>query len=59
MKLDIKTLITIVTFAATMGGFYYTTQLRLDHLEENITSIEKKIKHIKKTKAPRKKVKIK
>ena len=59
MKLDIKTLITIITFAATMGGFYYTTQLRLDHLEENIASIEKKIKHIKKTKAPKKKAKIK
>ena len=57
MKLDIKTLITIITFAATMGGFYYTTQLRLDHLEENITSIEKKIKHIKKTKAPKKRLK--
>ena len=58
MKLDIKTLITIVTFAATMGGFYYTTQLRLNHLEENVASIEKKIKHIKKSKTPRKKVKV-
>ncbi len=57
MKLDIKTLITIVTFAATMGGFYYTTQLRLSHLEENVAGIEKKIKHIKKSKTPRKKVK--
>jgi len=55
MKLDIKTLITLITFAATMGGFYYTTQLRLDHVEENITSIEKQIKRLKRAK----KVKIK
>jgi len=48
MKLDIKTLITIVTFAATMGGFYYSTQLRLDHLESKVTQVEKQIKQIKK-----------
>jgi len=48
MKLDIKTLITIVTFAATMGGFYYSTQLRLDHLEESVVSVEKQIKQLKK-----------
>ena len=50
MKLDIKTLITIVTFAATMGGFYYSTQLRLDHLEENVSNVEKQIKQLKKQK---------
>ena len=50
MKLDIKTLITIVTFAATMGGFYYSTQLRLDHLEENVLSVEKQIKQLKRQK---------
>lgn len=47
MKLDIKTLITIITFAATMGGFYYSTQLRLDHLEDKVTGIEKQIKQLK------------
>jgi len=47
MKLDVKALITIVTFAATMGGFYYSTQLRLDSLEENVSAVEKKIKQIK------------
>ena len=50
MKLDIKTLITIITFAATMGGFYYSTQIRLDHLEDKVAGIEKQIKQIKKTK---------
>jgi len=47
MKLDIKTIITIVTFAATLGGFYYSTQLRLDHLEGSVQGIEKQVKTIK------------
>ncbi len=50
MKIDIKTLITIVTFAATMGGFYYSTQLRLEHLENSVSSVEKQIKQLKKQK---------
>jgi len=41
MKLDIKTLITIITLAVTLGGFYYSTQLRLDHLEDNLALVEK------------------
>ena len=48
VKLDIKTVITIVAFAVTMGGFYYTTQLRLDNLEGNVMSVEKQLKIIKK-----------
>jgi uncharacterized protein YneF (UPF0154 family) len=47
MNLDIKTLITIITFAAAMGGFYYSTQLRLDHLEENIQTLQKQVKIVK------------
>ena len=58
MKLDIKTLITIVTFAATMGGFYYTTQLRLSHLEENVASIEKKLSTSKRQKLQEKRLKL-
>jgi len=50
MKLDIKTLITVVTFAATMGGFYYSTQMRLDHLEASVTTVEKQIKQLKRQK---------
>ena len=53
VKVDIKVLITIVTFAATMGGFYYSTQLRLNHLEENVASMEKQIKQLKKKKKAR------
>ena len=50
MKIDLKIFITLVTFAATMGGFYYTTQMRLDNLEKSIKSVEKQIKQIKKKK---------
>ena len=46
LNLDLKTLITIVTFAAVIGGFYYTTQDRLTHLEENVVQLQKQIKRI-------------
>jgi len=46
MKLDIKTLITLFTFAATLGGFYYTTQIRLDNLEQEVTQVKKQIKRL-------------
>ena len=32
-KMDIKLLITVFAIAAGLGGFYYTTQLRLDRVE--------------------------
>ena len=44
LDLDLKTLITIATFAAAMGGFYYTTQDRLTHLEEDVVQLQKQIK---------------
>tara|TARA_B100000427_G_C15178587_1_gene450517 strand:- start:424 stop:582 length:159 start_codon:yes stop_codon:yes gene_type:complete len=46
MKLDIKTLISLLTIAAVLGGFYYTTQNRLDSLEQEVTSLKKQIKRI-------------
>ena len=36
IKIDIKTLITLLTIAATLGGFYYSTQSRIDDLEKEI-----------------------
>ena len=45
-NLDIKTLITLLTFAAAMGGFYYTTQDRLNHLEENVVQLERQVKRL-------------
>jgi len=46
MKLDLKTVITLCTFAATIGGFYYSTQIRLDNLEEEVTQVKKQVKRI-------------
>ena len=46
MKLDIKTLITLLTMAAVLGGFYYTTQIRLDNLDEEVMQIQKQVKRI-------------
>lgn len=46
MKLDIKTLITLLSIAAVLGGFYYTTQTRLDSLEQDVLQIQKQTKRI-------------
>ena len=46
LKFDIKTLITLLTFAAAMGGFFYTTQDRLAHLEEDVIQLEKQVKRL-------------
>ena len=43
MKLDIKTVITLLGLAAMMGGFYYTTEMRLESLEGKVASLAKKI----------------
>ena len=43
MKLDIKTVITLLGIAAMMGVFYYTTEMRLESLEGKVSSLTKKI----------------
>ena len=43
MKLDIKTVITLLGIAAMLGGFYYTTEMRLESLESKVASLTKKI----------------
>ena len=45
-NLDIKTLITLLTFAAALGGFYYTAQDRLTHLEEDVIQLERQVKRL-------------
>jgi len=56
-NLDIKQLITLFAIVAVLGGFYYTTQLRLDRLEAAIESkqpnaelskVKKQIKNLQK-----------
>ena len=39
MKLDLKMLLSIGAILVTLAGFYYTTQMRLDRLEEEITEL--------------------
>ena len=43
LTLDIKTLITVCGVIAMLGGFYYSTQYRLDSLEDQITKISQKL----------------
>ena len=50
VKFDIKTVITFITAAIVFGGFYYTTQHRLDHLEAKISDLEIEISKVKKRK---------
>ena len=46
MKLDLKAVVTLCTFAATIGGFYYSTQIRLDNLEKEVTTLQKQVKRL-------------
>ena len=48
MKIELKTLISIITAAVVLGGFYYTTQLRLDYMELQIEELEAEISRIRK-----------
>jgi len=50
IKFDIKTVITFITAAIVFGGFYYTTQHRLDLLEGKIEALEVQISKVKKRK---------
>ena len=50
IKFDIKTVITFMTAAIVFGGFYYTTQHRLDHLEAKIAELELQVSKVKKRK---------
>ena len=50
LKLDIKTLITLLTIAATLGGFYYSTQSRIDDLEKEVTVLKKQVKKLNRKK---------
>jgi hypothetical protein len=43
VKLDLKTVITLLGIAAMMGGFYYTTEMRLNNLESKVASLTKKV----------------
>ena len=46
LNVDIKILITLFAIVAGLGGFYYTTQDRLTHLEEDVIQLQKQIKRV-------------
>ena len=50
MKVDIKIIITIASLLVPLVGFYYTTNMRLDSLEASVTSVQKQVKQLKKSK---------
>jgi Tfp pilus assembly protein PilN len=46
LKLDVKLLLTLFVIVATLGGFYYTTQLRLDLLEKTISEQQEVVSEV-------------
>ena len=57
IKLDIKLLLGLAALIATLGGFYYTTEMRLDNLEaaieqnnggEKVENLKKQINALRK-----------
>ena len=40
MKLELSHIIAILTIVATLAGFYYTTNHRLDHLEDLVVELQ-------------------
>jgi len=48
MNLNQGTLVTLITAAALLGGFYYTTQHRLDELETQMSQLSQQIQVLKK-----------
>ncbi len=49
-KIDIKLALTLAAIVAGLGGFYYTTQMRLDSLESRSvdSSLSKEVSDLKK-----------
>jgi uncharacterized protein YlxW (UPF0749 family) len=56
-KIDIKLALTLAALIAGLGGFYYTTQMRLDSLEgsssdsslsEEVSSLKKQVNRLSK-----------
>jgi len=42
-EIDIKTALTVSGIIAILGGFYYTTQMRLDNMEQEISELYSEI----------------
>ena len=48
LELNLATILTIGGVIAVLGGFYYTTQHRLDHLEGKVTALQEEIARVEK-----------
>ena len=48
LELNLTTILTIGGVVAVLGGFYYTTQHRLDHLEGKVTALQEEIARVEK-----------
>tara|TARA_B100001094_G_scaffold224530_1_gene218745 strand:+ start:3269 stop:3442 length:174 start_codon:yes stop_codon:yes gene_type:complete len=42
MKLELSHIIALLSIVATLAGFYYTTNHRLDHLEEMVIELKER-----------------
>ena len=51
MNISHSILVTVITTAAFLGGFYYTTQHRLDTLESEVAGLSKQVKRVTKKNA--------
>ena len=43
VEIDTKAALTIGGIVALLGGFYYTTKMRLDNIEQEITELHSKV----------------
>ena len=46
IKLDLKSLITVGTIVAILGGFYFTTELRLGSLETEVQTLTARVESL-------------
>jgi len=48
MKLDFKTIMALATILFTCGGFYYSTQARLDSVEKELLFLQRQVGQMQK-----------
>ena len=46
-EIDLKTLLTLGGILAMLAGFVYTTKLRLENIEAQITKVEEQVDYLK------------
>lgn len=44
MKIELGTLITIITMSVALGSTYYAVQHDIDHLQKKVSALEKKVR---------------